>query len=519
MADFPETIKYSDLQVNHADYNPEDVLGKYEALYAGGKKFRDGIEQYEFLDKRQLDGYGDKARPQSSKMNPEEQLAAAAKFMGAQNRWNEKKKVARYINYVGGLLDYFIQAIFKDEPQVIAKGDYWSKFNKNANGKGSSLSTVSRKGMLGTLKFFRSYLSLIVTKDTSTATSLGQQKAAKGLDAVMDILSAIDVNHWKETDDVLEWVRTYRKDNQQVQVFGNPTSVRELWTYITATDLIDYEIIYDINKPPTPDTLVKKKDQKKHGFPSLPVIPIKINCDLWAMQRLEDPCLALYNRETALTVLINSAAFQILGISTGEAPANVPDTTMGALWLGMGGKAEFIGPQGQAFDAQFRDAVLKKSNLYEVFQAMGTNALAVQPQNARQSNDAKETDKEPLYALLITYANALLEALTAAVELNAEFRGDASDPKVSGLKNFDLASLQEKLKNLLFVQDVQGFPETARRKMLEETAIACVPTASIEDKDTIRQEAEDADLEPPEIIPVIPDKVKGPIPKQGQQQP
>jgi hypothetical protein len=498
---FPEKIAYKDLQVNHPEYNPE-ILDKYDALYCGGKKFRDGIEKFNFLDKRQLDGYGSEARPQSSKMDPEQAIKAAARFQGLTSRWEEKKKVGRYINYIAGLLDYFVQAIFTDEPSIVAPGDYWTNFCNNANGNGNTLSTISRRMMLGSLKDFRSYLSLKVATVTPTATSKGEQRQQGGFNVVWDSLGAKDVNHWLEDKGKLIWVRTYRKDQMQVNVFGPPTKIRELWTYITDTDLIEYQVVYDASNPPKPEDMIDRQPVKKHGFPRIPVIPVRINCDLWAMERLEDPALALYNRETAITVLINSAAFQILTVATSEQPDNVPDTTMGALWVGPNGKAEMIGPQGNAFEPQFKDRENKRRAMAEVFNSIGVNILATQTQNARQSADAKEEDKEPMMAALVTFANGLLETLRQGAQLTADFREDKSKPEVTGLKTFDISALKEKIARLLEVQDVQGFPETAHRLMLKDTAIACVPSATADEKAIIRKEAESAELEPPAPAPI-----------------
>lgn len=488
--DFPETISYGDLAITHPDYNPDQVLDRYEALYAGGKLFRQNLEKFEFLDKRQLDG-SSAAHPRSNVMEPQAQFDTSKQFHGMSSRWDEKKRTSRYTNYIAGMLDYFVQGVFKDDPSIIGKGDYWTKLNDNADGTGRNLSTVSRTGMLDTLKFNRTFLSISVPE--VAAATLAQQRTAGGLDPRINILCACDVNMWDYSGKNLQWVRTYRKDLVRTKVFGNSDMTRELWTYITEHELIEYETTYPNEKKPEPGTLIPRKAKKVHGFNRIPIIPIQICADLWAMQRLEDPALALYNRESAKTSLLNSAAFQILTLATDVTRDQVPDVGIGALWVGLQGSANFVGPEGVAFDAQFKDCELLKSNLYEVFQALGINALAVQDQNARQSARAKGMDKEPLYALLVTFGAAMRAALSQAGKLISEFRGETA-PVVDGLQDFDVLSLKEKLENLLTAQGITGFSETARRKMLENAALAATPGADNAVRNKIITESTAADL-------------------------
>jgi hypothetical protein len=502
-------LSYKELSVKHADYNPESVLERYEALYSGGKKFRDGIERFKFLDQRSLEG-GATARPESKLQEPEAALKAATRFQGMSSRWEERKRISRYTNYIGGMFDYFVQCVFKDEPELVGDDPFWAKLKTDADGNGNPLSTVGRCGLLDQLKFNRAYLSWRVP-EVPGARSLAEQRKAGGLDPVVDCLCAADVDLWDYVGKKLAWVRTYRKDAYRKQAFGESNQTRELWTYITEQDLIEYEIVYSNDNKPTDETLVSRKVAKKHGFSRLPVIPIQISADLWAMQRVEDPGLALYNREAAITWLVNSAAFQVLWIATGEQPGNVPDTAAGVLWVGLNGKAEFAGPQGQAFDAQFKDAEMKKNALYEVFQAMGVNALATQTQNARQSGDAKRMDKEPLYALLITFGFAMKSALEMSAALVAEFRGTPKPVLSWDLRGLNSLALDQKFKNLLFAQDVQGFSESARRQMLQDAGLSACPDAPAEVKQAIIKESMKAELEPPEIVAAIPDSPKGPI--------
>lgn len=493
--EFPETIQYKDLCIVAADYNPDNVLDRYEALYAGGKLFRDNIEKFHFLDRRQLDG-SDDARPRSNVMDPAAQFDTSKQFHGMTNRWTEKKKTSRYTNYVAGTMDYFTQAVFQDTPSISGKGDYWTKLNDNADGNGSTLSTVNRVAMLDTLKFNRTFLSLMVPN--VAAKTKAEQRAAGGLDPCITVLGARDVNLWDYSGTKLNWVRTYRKQAVRTKAFGLPDKTRELWTYITDKELIEYEITYDTSSPPAPSAEIKRSAPRLHGFARIPVIPIRICADLWVEERLEDPALALYNREANKTSLLNAAANQILTIATAEPPDKVPDVAMGALWVGLQGAASMVGPTGAAFDAQFKDCDMLKSNFYECFQSLGINALAVQDQNARQSARAKGMDKEPLYALLQTFGASMLTANKQAGELIAEFRGEPP-PKASGLQDFDLLSLTEKLQNLLTTQTVTGFSKTARREMLKDAALSATPGIDNATRTKIIDESASADFtaEPP----------------------
>lgn len=498
---FPETITYQDLKIRHADYNPGNVIEKYDALYAGGQKFRDGIEKFGFLDKRQLDGDdGALATPRLDVTEPKQQLDAAARFAGV-SRWSYKKKVGRYTNYVAGMLDFFVQGVFKNEPKLIGT-DFWKAFCENTDGNGEGLMSILGGCLLDCLLCYRSYLSAYVPN--VDAANRAEQRAKGGLDPKMSWLCAAEVDLWDYDGKKLLWVRTYKTSSVREKGFGNPTQTRELWTYITEKNILEYELTYPIGKPPADSTLVKRKPIKPHGFKALPVVPMRISSDLWAMQRLEDPVLALYNRETAATCLINDAAFQILTIATDTNPDKVPDMAMGALWVGLGGKADMIGPGGEAFKAQADDAAQKKNNLYEVFQAMGINALATQSQNARQSGDAKRLDKEPLYALMLTFAYAIKSALTQETKLIAQFRNEPEPALQWDIRNLNAQDLAQKFLNLLSAEKAQGFPQSARRHMLQDAALSACPDAPTQVLQDIVNECKTADLDAPPPVATMP---------------
>lgn len=516
-SDLLQELSYKDLSEKHPDYNPDNVIERYEALYSGGKKFHDGLETFKFLDQRQLEG--GTARPESKLQEPQAAIKAAAAFHGMNNRWEERKCISRYTNYVGGMFDYFVQSVFKDDPELVGKSDYWAKLSIDADGNGNPLSTVLRCALLDTLIHNRTYLSLRIP--TVAAANKGQQRAAGGLDPQIDFLCASDVDLWDYDKKRLAWVRTYRKDAYRTKAFGNANQTRELWTYITDTDLIEYEIVYSNDDKPRPETLVKRKPARPHGFKRLPVIPIQISADLWAMQRLEDPVLALFNRESAITWLLNNAAFQVFCIASDRQPEDVPDTAAGVLWLGMNGKAEFAGPDGAAFEAQDRECEKLKRNMYEVFQSMGVNALTTQTQNARQSGDAKRMDKEPLYALLLTFGIAVKSVLEIASIDIASFRQEQPPTLNWDLRGLNSMALDQKFKNLLDAQDVKGFSMAARKQMLQDAALSACPDAPQDIKNQIIKESQEADLSEPEPPaapePVVQDNPNAAVGKTPQE--
>jgi len=494
-SEFPSAITYAEISAKHPDYRA-DLIERYEDLYCGGEQFRKNIEQY--LDQRQIENPKAATAPiDTSVENVGVGQAARNAFHGMNNRWEERKRVSRYTNLVAGILDYFVSAVFNVKPEIISEdtSPYWKNLNNNADGLGTPLPLLLRNAAIDHLKHFRTFLA--VQGPGGQFKHQTEQKNGGGFDAMLRVLCARDVDMWQEDGAELKWIRTYRKDVIREAPIGPATKVRELWTYITETDFVEYEIKYDKATPPSKDAVVACKSIKRHGFPRLPVVPLKIHQGLWAMQRMEEPALKVFNREASLTWYLNSIAFQILTIVTDKPIDQIVDVSVGALNLGPGGSASFTAPQPGAADALFKDWENGKTNMYEVFQSIGLNAVGTQTQNARQSAEAKVIDRQPLSAMLTAYASGIRTAVEAAARLIAEFRAPiAKDaPAVLGLDYCDVLTLDQKVKNIIDVQSIKGYPETAYREQLANVALALTPTASAEAKTAILKEARDADLD------------------------
>ena len=494
---FPDAVSLADLSVPHPDYRP-DLIQKYEDLYCGGERFRKRIDKY--LDSRMQDkppsrptGAADREDPATAQHYQEMFQRHAI----ATARWEEKKRISRYTNYPAGMLDYFISAIFYSEPSLIGKG-YWTEFSKDVDGTGCDLSSKLRYATLEQLKHNRTFL-VAMGRETPDAKNLAEQKARGGLNATMHVLCAQDVDLWEYEGNKLLWIRTYRKDEIRTNPFGKPNKIRELWTYITERDFIEYETEYTPDKPPKPEDMIPLKSIKPHGFKRLPVVEIRLPKGQWAMARLEEPALKLFNREAALTWALNTGCFQILAVTSEKPLSTVYDVGVGALDLGSNGSARFIGPEAAVFEANAKDVENCKKGLYEVFQSMGINALANQTQNARQSAVAKELDREPLSALLRMFASAIRDALENMARLIAEFREEPV-PEIHGLDRFDVLSLADKFANLAAAEKIRGFPSAARKWMLQDAGLSVAANAPGEVKAEIVSQSVSANVEPATVV-------------------
>lgn len=499
-SEFPPEIALKDLRVTHKDYR-SDLIDKYEDLYCGGERFRDHIENY--LDSRGQDKKG--LRPPNLALDIENPRAVEygreqfhLEAMASQ-RWEERKRVSRYTNYPAGMLDYFVSAIFYSEPAIIGEG-YWTAFSKDVDGSGCDISAKLRHATLEQLKHNRTFL-VAQAGEATGARNKAEQRALGGLNATMHVLCASDVDLWEYAGQKLKWIRTHRKDVIRSKPYGKPDKIRELWTYITSTSFIEYEIEYHPDKPPSDEEtrVIRKGEPKPHGFPRIPVVEIRLPKGLWAMARLEEPALKLFNREAALSWALNTGCFQILGISTEKPISMVVDVGNGALDLGIGGSARFIGPEANVFDANSKDVENCKKGLYEVFQSMGLNALANQTQNARQSAEAKTLDREPLSALLRMFASAIRDALENIAALIAEFR-EEQIPQIHGLDRFDVLSLADKFANLKSAEEINGFSIAARQWMLQDAGLSVAANAPGEVKAQIVEQSVSANIQPAVVV-------------------
>lgn len=515
--EYPAEILLKDLQATHTAYDLAKIE-KYEALYEGGKKFHDLIDQ--FLVKLQMEeaapeaknqpGYNPKSEGSGVTQSPK--LQGAGGFHGKQ--YTARKKRAWYCPVVAGIIDFMAAAVSQNPPNIVTskpadpkaslvdkvknvilrlvgrkdeavdETSYWHTLNRDADGLGTDLPALGWQALIEGMVQKRSYLYVIFPE--VTADNLADQEAKGGLDAKIGRLTARDVNDW-QTDKrgALTMVRTYSCEHVRSNPWVQPDSKRHTWVYFTAQAVYQYVLVHKNDEEPNPESqMVTRVTANPHDLGRLPVVPVRN--DIWPMERLYDSAVALFNRETAATWSLDRLAYAMMVLYTEKDLGEV--VTDQALLLNPGSdKAEILAPPAHIFAAQQADIERWKESLFLAIQAMVLLAAAKDEQG-RQSGVAKQRDFGSLSTLLAAFASPLKDALEEVVEMIQEFRDDDDVAlAIQGLDNFDVQSLELKLKNTASLLNLP-MPDAARNWAILDAALAACANAPSEVREQIVNE-------------------------------
>lgn len=413
---WPASLVVKDLK-HHPDYSP-DKIRRYEALYSAGEMFRDCLD--EFLTKRQIED-------------------AAESGVGGSKHYELRKKVARLVPRGSGLIDWLVAAAFKQEPRIVCSGgtaeqkEFWEGLNKDVDGVGTDLPAYIRRGARGVLLHGR---AAFTTNFVHPESKAGDKESAK---VRFGLLQARNFDDWEYArNGQLLWIRTRYCEDIRIQPWLQPEETRDLWTFITASQIAEYEWRHKRGAAPA-DKDIASGIAKQHEFGSVPVYPIRAGCEVWVMERIYDVLIALFNREVSITWALDNLAYALLVLNLNESdPKSIIATEIAAMMLKIGETAGFISPPATTFEPLFKDGERLKQALYEVIQALAINAAATQTQNARQSAQAKEIDRDPLHTLLAAIVWPAKDALETQITDLKRFRNEPTlKVEVEGMNTFD----------------------------------------------------------------------------------
>jgi hypothetical protein len=408
---FPGSIAVKDIEKTNPAYDA-DKISNYDALYEGGDKFRDKIDQ--FLIKRKSD-----------KANHDDYKLRASR--------------APYCNHAGGLIDWLTAAVFRDEPAFVvdesasdATKDYWNGLNEDANGLGWNLSAVAREALRQVLLHGRSYLAVDFVNPSGSFADIDTMAA------VISNLRAIEVDDWEIKDGVLMWVRLHNVEC--VRDDSNPylrqKKERHTWTYYDGNDIAIYEAFKDGGSWQSEvATLI---DEQTHDFPQLPVYEVSVTPGQWVMERIRDVVVAIFNRDAAVCKYLDDGAFQmlILTLSGNRDLSELIMQDITGLKLEIGENAEWKAPASGFYEPMHKDQQALKENLYEVIQSTAMNAAAI-PQAGRLSGDAVNALRDPLHVLLDSFAWPIRDAFVRLKNDLAVHRSEDPDLiTVTGMGEF-----------------------------------------------------------------------------------
>lgn len=405
MLNLPPKIKVKDLLATNVEYRPA-MLRKLSALYSGGPAFRELIN--EFLVRRA------------------HECGTDYPITGGNNsaHYEERKARSPYVPRIAGLIDFFVSSVFPSDPTITAEGgegaDYWTALNSNFDGLGRTFGTVCRDSLRETLKFKRAYLQPIFPAKEARPGDV------KSYDCFFRPVEAAVVDDWQFADDgELRWVRTHTNApmRDEKKPYLQPAEVKHFWTFYDSDSVVCYSATRKATAKNFPADAEAAQETETHEFGFLPFFDFRCNDNQWVLGRCAEIIVELFNRESDLSSLISKMAWALIVLSLSD--TKIQDLTLpdlGAFRIRPGEGINFISPDANLTDPQFKDVERLKDSLAEVVQTLALNAVS---SNVQRPVAAKtELDMAPLKCLLRSFAWPIREGVTRAVLATKRYRGE-----------------------------------------------------------------------------------------------
>ncbi|MDI3282124.1 hypothetical protein [Polyangium sp. 15x6] len=471
-----------------------ELFRKYQALYQGGRLFRDLIGV--FLPKNEYE------TPQVYAI---------------------RQRDASYRSYVGPIIDFYASQLFsapyairatRGEEQV-ELDDYYALLKEDIDTQGTDLTTFFKSRFTQALVKGVSYWVAEFPMDGGPEPVTRDEWVARGLDrARLCPVDADAVHDWEcdPTTGDYAWVKTFSHR------FFRPSPAAETlcidtWTIYDAEGVEVYELRYDPKKRPKGDTEVPLVASYPHGFPRVPILSLRMPEGLWLLDRAADAQVEHFRLSAALGWSLRRSAYA-MGVFKLKDAQHPPQLGAGfGILLGQDDSFEFAEPAGSSMTVLRDEISSQKDEIYRVSQQMAmsvdNNASAL-----GRSGLSKMADSSAQEICLRGYATLVKEAIERTFELLSDARGDVDTKfSIEGMSQFNVVDATTLVANAQAAKAL-GIPSPTFHKELNyRVAEALLPMdVQQKTKDDIRREIESAPDE--KNSPAAPEPNQGPEDEQ-----
>lgn len=471
-----------DLDAKHPTYDA-DAWADNDALYAGGKKFRDRIHRF---------------LPQ----NPMEPDAVYA----------QRKNEARYRPYVGSIVDYYVAWLFSATFDIRAKGEdgeateldsFYAQWKEEV-AEDTDLIDFMRARMTSALVAGAAHWLVEFPDDGQPReTDKADFNARKLGEARLRQIERSEVYDW-ECDDAgaLVWVNVHDlKTTRADPRAGARSTFVETWKIYDATDCETFRVTYQKGKRPKPTEEIPSLGKRPHGLARVPMVVMAPPAGLEFLERLKDAQLENFSLIAAHNWSIKRTcyAMPVFQVENSSKPP-----TMGAgyyIMIGKDEKASWIAPPTEHLQITGETIESSREELYRL-----THQLALSVNNKKaaavsRSGESKEQDSLSTRVMLNALGAVAKEAIEQTFDLVSEGRLENLSFSIEGLDAFDTEAVSALLANGLQAEKLGlfGKSKTWDKEMTIRAQLGMVPDVDQVVKDAIRKETEDAVDKQPDV--------------------
>lgn len=456
----------------------EDLLLDYQALYEGGKLFRERIAN--FLVKRPLE---------------------------SDFTYDARKNEAVYRSYLGVIIDYFSSLLFSnqlnwktvnDNGEEVNEPDWLPEFNSNADGNNTDLKDLLRLALTQAMIKRKSWLVLEYPENYGQATNQLEAELTKANDVKVKLIKSENMIDW-EVDErgVLIWAISHETSCPRLTPEDDRSKILHTWKVYTKDTIKIFKAISDEDKPLNQDLSIKPVQEIIHNLNQVPVVCLDVGKGLWIANRIASPQLEHFRLSSA-----NNWSMRITCYAEPIFKAENPEDFKVSLGpssymvIGINEDASYLAPPSQHFDVVANEVKSQKDEIFRLVTQMSLN-IDNTASSVRRSGESKLADAESIKAILGVYGKKISETTEKILNLISLAKTNI-DTKwtVTGLDIFETIPLELLLNSIEQALSINIPSDTFRKEVMKSAANAILPSMTHETKELVNKEIDESTHEP-----------------------
>lgn len=483
-------------------------------------------------------------------------LANAKRYIPRQvgendQRYDERLKLASYVNYLGGVVESYVGNLFTQEPIVTqAEGEdedgkrvepptldsFWGQFSENANLKGESFAKLLRCAFTSALINGRALVACdfpasdIYPETRAEEDELGLSRAYAfdmPLEELIDweyserVTRKAKLSGGREVEYTfgrLSWAIIRR----EISVRATPQDSRSTFVEeFRVWSLTEAGAKWELYRTPPrrrdePDPMddddVPLASEAVTSFAEIPILEMCIPPGLWLGNKLGPLALNLFQRRSSLLASLDRGLFPVacfkqgpeVGAVGGALPPDVQQNPgrgreavdldrlrrMGSIVMGYQDEFEYVEPEGRAQELADKKLTADIDEFYRIASMMASSISNTASALGR-SGASKSQDHRDMAIVLEAYAAIVSDFATRVYDLIEEARGEDITWTVHGLDKFDTvdrATVLDEAKSMSLV----SIPSKSFRVQWQyDVAMSLLGNVTPEMQRKIRAEIED----------------------------
>lgn len=470
------------LQTKHPEFDA-DTWADYWALYAGGQEWR-------------------KRAPRFIPPNPQEPADV----------YTQRLSAAHYRSYLGPIVDYFVAYLFSSKlvQRAMVDGketeadDFYSRFKEDCDGGGTDLVEFLRNRLTRTMVHGKAFWLVELPRAEALPRTRAEWREQGLGDAKIRSLDRTEILDWSKDDrGRFEWLITYEASKPR----RTPLEAREYtlhrWRVYDRQSVSVFEYLQPDGQPMEPDTDVGLVEQYDHGFDEVPIVALCLPEGLWVANRVESSQREHCQLSNANSWLIRRTCYAMPVFKLRD---RTHPPKMGAgyyLMIGLEEGFEWTAPPASPFGAIQAEIAVQKDEIHRIVHQMAqgveNNAAAV-----GRSGLSKQVDADATIVMLKAIGAVIREAVERTYDMLSRARGEDLDWSVEGLDDYSAEDVEALLTAIAQSMALDIPSPTFAKEVRKRAALALVPGAPQDVRDTIVKEIDDNFVNESVLVPPQP---------------